>query len=108
MTVTTTWNINQMDAYPEYEGSTNVVFTVHWSVTATEDEYVGYSYGSVGLTLDPEATFTPFAELTKEQVVGWVHAALGEEQVVAIETSLANQIELQRNPPVVTPPLPWA
>lgn len=103
-----TWNINQMDAYPEYEGSTNVVFTVHWSVTATEDEYVGYSYGSVGLTLDPEATFTPFAELTKEQVVGWVHAALGEDQVVAIETSVANQIAIQQNPPVVTPPLPWA
>ena len=108
MAVTTTWNINQMDAYPEYEGNADVVFTVHWSITATEDEYVGYSYGSVGLTLDPEATFVPFAELTKEQVVGWVHAALGEEQVVAIETSVANQIAVQQNPPVVTPPLPWA
>jgi hypothetical protein len=107
MTVTTTWNVNQLDAYPEYEGSTNVVFTVHWSVTATEDEYVGYSYGSVGLTLDPEATFTPFAELTKAQVVGWVHAALGEDGVAAIEANLATQIENAKNPPILNPALPW-
>lgn len=106
--MTTTWNINQMDAYPEYEGNADVVFTVHWSLTATEDEYVGYVYGSAGLTLDPEATYVPYADLTKEQVVGWVHTALGEEQVVAYEASVLAQIELQKNPTVVTPTLPWA
>lgn len=104
----TTWNINQMDAYPEYEGNADVVFTVHWSITATEDEYVGYAYGSVGLTLDPAAAYVPYAELTKEQVVGWVHAALGEEAVAGYEASVAEQIANAKNPPVVTPPLPWA
>ena len=103
----TTWNINQMDAYPVYEGNADVVFTVHWSLTATEDEYVGYAYGSVGLTLDPAATYVPYAELTKEQVVGWVHAALGEEAVAGYEANVAAQIADARNPPVITPPLPW-
>jgi hypothetical protein len=28
MTITNTWNVVQMDAYPEYEGETDVVFTV--------------------------------------------------------------------------------
>ena len=102
------WNINQMDAHPEHEGNADVVFTVHWSLTATEDEYVGYAYGSVGLTLDPEATYVPYADLTKEQVIGWVKDALGAEQVVAYETSVADQIAVQQNPPVLTPPLPWA
>jgi hypothetical protein len=32
---------------------------------------------------------------------------MGEEQVAAIETSLANQIENAKNPPIVNPPLPW-
>lgn len=104
----TTWNINQLEARPDYEGNENVVFTVHWSVMATEDEYVGYAYGSVELALDPEATYIPYAELTKEQVVSWVHAALGEDQVAAFEAGVADQIAVQRNPPVVTPPLPWA
>lgn len=102
------WNIVQMDAYPEYEGNADVVFTVHWTLDATEEEYAGSVYGSVGLTLDPEATYVPYADLTKEQVVGWVQNALGEEQVAAYEASVLAQIELQKNPTVVTPTLPWA
>lgn len=108
MAITNTWAVVQMDAYPEYEGNADVVFTVHWTLNATDGEHTGGVYGSAGLTLDPEATYVPYAELTKEQVVGWVHDALGAEQVVAFETSAADQIAVQRNPPVVTPNLPWA
>jgi hypothetical protein len=32
MAITNTWNVVQMDAYPEYEGETDVVFTVHWTI----------------------------------------------------------------------------
>lgn len=104
----TTWNINQLDAYPEYEGNADVVFTVHWTLNATDGDHTGGVYGSVGLTLDPEATYVPYANLTEAQVVGWVHAALGEEQVAAYEAGVLAQIELQKNPTVVTPTLPWA
>jgi hypothetical protein len=31
MTVTNTWAVAQMDAYPELDGETDVVFTVHWT-----------------------------------------------------------------------------
>jgi len=47
-------------------------------------------------------------DLTEEQVIGWVQAAMGAEQVAALEANVAKQIEDQINPPVVTPPLPWA
>lgn len=107
MAITNTWAVAQMDAYPEYEGNADVVFTVHWTLTATDGEHAGSVYGTVGLTLDPEATYVPYANLTKEQVVGWVHAALGEEQVAAYEASVAEQIANQINPPVVSPALPW-
>jgi hypothetical protein len=96
-----------MDAYPEADGETDVVFNVHWTLTGTDGEYTGSVYGSQGLTLDPDAPFTPYAELTEGQVVGWVQDALGEEQVAAYEANVASQIEAQINPPVVTPPLPW-
>jgi hypothetical protein len=96
-----------MDAYPEYEGNADVVFTVHWTLNATDGEHVGSVYGSVGLTLDPEATYVPYANLTEAQVIGWVQAALGEEQVAAYEANVAEQIANQINPPVVSPALPW-
>jgi len=108
MSVTYNWIISQLNCYPEYEGETDVVFTAHWIMNGTDGEYAGSVYGSVGLTLDPEASFTPYADLTEEQVVGWVKGALGEEQVAAYEANVAQQIADQINPPVVTPPLPWA
>lgn len=107
MAITNTWNIVQMDAYPEYEGNADVVFTVHWTLDAAEEEYAGSVYGSVSLTLDPEATYVPYADLTEAQVIGWVQNALGEEQVAAYEASAAKQIADQINPPVVRPALPW-
>jgi hypothetical protein len=108
MTITNTWHIVQMEAYPEYEGEPDVVFTVHWTLSATDGTYTGSVYGSIGVALTEGGTFTPFADLTKAQVIGWVHNAMGEEQVAACEASVAGQIESQINPSVVKPPLPWS
>lgn len=108
MAVTNVWNVTQMDCYPEYEGETDVVFTVHWTLTSTESQYTGSVYGTVSVSLEAGSSFTPYADLTLDQVVGWVQDALGAEQVANYEANVAKQIENQINPPVVTPPLPWA
>ena len=84
MATTYTWGVVQMDAYPEYEGETDVVFSVHWTLTGEEAGFTGYVYGSVGVSLTPGAPFTPYADLTEAQVIGWVQDALGEEQVVGV------------------------
>jgi hypothetical protein len=107
MAVTYTWAIAQMDAYPEFDGETDVVFAVHWTLTGTDSAYIGSIYGSVGVTVAPDTPFTPYAALTKAQVIGWVQAAMGAEQVASYEANVAQQIADQINPPVVTPPLPW-
>ena len=101
------WNVTQLDCYPELDGKTDVVFTAHWNVTAVDGEYTGYVYGSIGLTLNPEEPYTEYADLTKDQVIGWVKAAMGEETVAATEANVLQQIEDQKNPKVVSPALPW-
>lgn len=108
MAITNTWTVVQMDCYPEADGETDVVFTVHWTLTGTDGTYTGSVYGSQAVALDSGADFTPYADLTEEQVIGWVQDAMGEEQVASYEANVANQIADQANPPVVTPPLPWA
>jgi hypothetical protein len=108
MTITNTWSVVQMDAYPELDGETDVVFTCHWVLSATDGTYAGSVYGSVGVTIDPDAPFTPYADLTEAQVIGWVQTAMGAEQVASYEANVAAQIADQINPPVVTPPLPWS
>lgn len=108
MAITNTWSVVQMDAYPEYEGEPDVVFTVHWRLDGTDGTYAGSVYGSQGITLIEGATFTPYADLTEAQVIGWVQSAMGAEQVASYEANVAQQIEDQIDPTVVTPPLPWS
>jgi len=108
MAITNTWNIQQLNAYPEYEGEPDVVFTVHWTLNGTDGTYVGSVYGSSGVMFTEGSTFTPYADLTEAQVIGWVKDALGEESVARYEANVAQQIEDQIDPPVVTPPLPWS
>jgi hypothetical protein len=97
-----------MDAYPEADGETDVVFMVHWLLSGTDGTYAGSVYGTQSVSLDPAAPFTPYAALTEAQVIGWVQGAMGEEQVAAYEANVAQQIADQINPPVITPPLPWS
>lgn len=108
MPITNTWAVIQMDCYPEYDNETDVVFNVHWTLVGSNGTYQGSVYGTQAVPLDSGATFTPFADLTEEQVIGWVQAAMGAEQVAAYEANVATQIADQANPPVVAPPLPWA
>lgn len=105
--ITNTWNVVQMDAYPEKDGLTDVVFNCHWTLTATDGTYTGNAYGTAAVTLDAGGAYTPYANLTKAQVVGWVQESLGAEKVAALEANVAKQIDAQINPPVITPTLPW-
>jgi hypothetical protein len=100
------WNINQLNAYPEKDGKQDVVFTIHWTLTGVDGDATGSSYGSAGVTLDPEAPYTPYADLTKDQVLGWVWASGVDKDET--ENSVNAQIESQKNPTVVSPPLPWS
>jgi hypothetical protein len=54
----------------------------------------------------PDGTFTPYADLTQEQVLGWCYAN-GVDQA-ATEAAIQQNIDNQINPPIVQPPLPWA
>lgn len=65
------------------------------------------AYGSQSFTLNQEGSFTPFADLTETQVVGWVQESMGIDAVTALQESLDKQITDLANPPIVTPPLPW-
>ena len=103
-----TWTINAMDCYPTHEGQTDVVYTIHYSVSGADGDYTGSSYGTVRVTYDPATPFVPYASLTQSQVVGWAKAALGDEQVASIESGISNQISQQKNPTSVTLSLPWA
>lgn len=108
MTIVKTWAINKLEAYPEYDGQSDVVFGIHWTLTATDGIHQAQIYGSHNMSLELDAPFTPYDELTEAQVIGWVFAGIGAEQAAALEANAERQLQDIINPPVVAPPLPWA
>ena len=103
------WVISQLECYPEHEGKENVVFTIHWRRQADDGAgHVGDVYGAQAVTLDPNAPFTPFDQLTQAQVESWLESSMTIEQLAAMNDALDKQIADQINPPVTRPALPWA
>ena len=106
MTTQITWTVTAMDCYPQEDNLTDVVFNVHWTCSGTDGTYNGSVYSTCAVPLASGAPYTPYADLTQAQVLGWIWAN-GVDQT-ATEAAVNQQIANQINPPVVTPPLPWA
>lgn len=106
--ITNTWDILAMDCKPDVNGMLDYVVTAHWTLSATDGTYTGSVYGTASFEVDPtKSNYVPYVDLTLDKVVAWTQAALGVEQVASYEKCVADQIEAQINPTIVTPPLPW-
>lgn len=103
--VTYTWSVTAMDCYPNEGGNTDVVFNVHWTCAGSfVNQFNGSVYSTCAVPA-PEGSFTPYADLTQDQVLGWIWAN-GVDKA-ATEAAVDKQIQDQINPPVVSPALPW-
>jgi hypothetical protein len=104
--MTILWIIERLLVKPTEGTLTDVVITADWRCNGTDGTYSGTCYGSTSFAPPSGSGFTPYEDLTQEQVLGWCFSN-GVDQA-AIEANVAAQIENQINPPVVAPPLPWA
>ena len=98
------WKINQLEVAPSEGDLTNVVITAWWQAIDEQDGFTGTVYSYCTLPA-PEGEFTPYEDLTEEQVLGWVWDNGVDKD--AVEAQVLAQIEDQKNPTVTTPPLPW-
>ena len=105
MATTFTWTVTAMDCYPQEAGNIDVVFCVHWTCSGVDAEFSASVYSTCNVP-SPEGSFTPFDDLTQDQVLGWIWANGVDKDVT--ESAVQQQIDNQINPPVVTPPLPWS
>jgi hypothetical protein len=91
------WTIQQLDR----KTADGFVTTAHWRCDAVDGEFSASVYGTAGFTGD---LTIPYAELTQEQVLGWVWGSLDKAE---IEANALAQIELQKNPVTATG-TPWS
>ena len=119
MAITYKWSINQMNAHIEAEGEQNVIFTVHWIYSGSEEVsgkmYQASQIGAQGFTYVKGEPFIPYAdtEAFEAVVIGWLEGVL---DVPGMAASIASQIQKEitpvnedlyftwQNPPI--PPVP--
>ncbi len=110
MAISYAWDVSTVDTYPTKDSNSDVVYNVHWRLTATDDanndadgnNWTATVYGSQGLDTDSISSFTAFASLDAAKVQDWVEAALTADTVTEMKSSLDAQIAEKITPTSVT------
>ena len=104
MNISINWIIERLLVKPTEGTYTDVVITADWRCNGSQESYSGTCYGSCSFAA-PSGSFTPYPDLTQEQVLDWCYSNGVDKS--AIEANVSLQINNQINPPVVVLPLPW-
>jgi hypothetical protein len=110
MAISYNWDVNTVDTYPTLDSNADVIYNVHWRLTAEDDanqdadgnNWTATSYGTQSVDTSDLSSFTSFADLTSSDVQGWVESAMGEEEVQSLKDSLDAQIASLVTPTSVT------
>jgi hypothetical protein len=96
-----TWGVSQL----ERETTDGYVYTIHYTIDASDGSYSSGAYGSIGLER-PEEDFIPYDSLTPEICVQWVKDKLTEEKVAEVEDALQAQLD-EKHAPTKAAGVPW-
>ena len=110
MAIGYTWDVSTVDTYPTKDSKSDVVYNVHWRITATDDtnkdsdgnNWTATSYGTQSVDVSDLSSFKAFADLKASDIQGWVEAAMGADAVTALKAGLDAQITLLITPTSVT------
>ena len=101
MAITYKWDIPTMNAHIQADGQDNVIYTVHYRYTGSEESggvtYSNTNIGTQGYTYVAGEPFTPYenTEAFEAIVIGWLEGSL---DVTAMQASIAANIESQITP----------
>ena len=107
MSTTYTLTPTTLVNYPQAEGEIDVVYRVIASYVGTDGEYTASFFTTTEVIYVQDEPFTPYADLTQEQVAGWVLDAWTPEQTAEYQAALDQSINNQKNPTTQVLPLPW-
>ena len=99
MAITYKWDIPAMNAHIQSEGEDNVIYTVHYRYTGSEESggktYSSTNIGTQGYTYVAGEPFTPYenTEAFEAIVIGWLESSLDVDQMQArITANIQSQI----------------
>jgi hypothetical protein len=108
MAITVTWEIPTVEFDLQLDGKTNVITSANW-IARGEDENgnTGFRQGYAEFNTEELSNFTPYEDVTEEQVLQWVFDVLGAENVNKIDQNVKDMINAAANP-TQGQGVPWA
>ena len=100
-----TWTFSSFDCKLDENGLNKVVTAVHWRYRGTDEEGItAETYGAQSVGEPNPDAFTPYPNLLKEQVIGWMESQIDMD---VLNEKITSQISLIKNPIQVTLTAPW-
>lgn len=100
------WTVGPFECILNQDGLEKIITMVHWRIRGTDEDGIwAETYGTQAVgQLDPE-TFTPFTDISQEQVVGWLEALIDVDDMKA---RIDSEITTLKTPVVATLQAPWS
>ena len=102
MAITYTWDCKTVDVFPTKNNKTNVVHTIHWKYTGTDNTYSKTIIGMITINTEDLSSFTEFGDLTNNVISSWVESELGSEKIADFQEKIENEISELNNPKSIT------
>ena len=106
MAISYAWDVSTVDTYPTKDSNSDVIYNVHWRLTATDgtnkdsdgNNWTSDCYGTQILDTESISSFVAFGSVNAAKVQGWVEAALTADKVTALKAGLDADIALKITP----------
>lgn len=118
------WKINNLNVCPEYMGKQNLVCAIFASLFGTDstnnnnnpEEFKPIFSSNTNVTeyliFDENSTYIPYEELTEQQVIDWLVAALPPKKIEEMKSDIGKSITMQiyenNKMQYSELPLPWS
>ena len=109
-------DVGQLEVDLNSSSLENVVNNVPWDYTGTIEgtsslgesgSFFARDAGNVTLAPVASTDFTNYDSLTKDQVVSWVTASLGDTKITELQARISSSLAWQLNPLRVQKDTPW-
>ena len=93
MAINYTWDVSKCDVYPTKSSKSNVVHTVHWVLTATDNvnndaegtPQTAFRFGEQELDTSDLSSFTNWSSLDAATVQSWVEATMNAKGLISVD-----------------------
>ena len=109
MSATFSWACEWLQTTPDSADPSKAVLQVGWRVNGEQEDngktYTASVYSTCTLPPADPDNFTPFSDLTQDQVLGWLWANGVDKD--SAEQAVQSNIDNQISPPTQILPPPW-